>query len=657
MKSIRLKWLDVVVGVVWVAAMLAGLATAYGQVTDVPTLVNTQVANTGVPQTILVLQNPGAGRYTLTNTVIGTNTSTRLASVAHPGYSWDLQGVTFADGTALRPSPEFNNLYPFVAANGQKLLGFNNSYSAFYAGSIIRQQMTNTADIKQLEVYLDTYDNQYGANGTYGGEQPTATAGMTNGVDVAVSLLYPANTTNGRYFTWTSGKRWGFLPNGGQLQSLKLTVDIPSNSTFCILTAASRLVSSTNQATTGEFGNLPADAGGLPYSRPILFGSRWSNGMGVKGFANNTYTNTGTNLFLAMDPYMTGKTAINGSDQATGLQSTVIGYGPIAGYQNSLLVMGDSIVSVDEAGSSPYGLGFFTRAFGPTYNVLTLGESSELLANWFYYSGNANYRSQFLNKGAHVIMEHGVNDLGSGTNAANLQALMIKGWFAVKTRGGNITQLTLLPRSGNTNTTQGATNFWLFPSLQDYTQSPGTIGYHTNRLTVNQWLRAGAPIVYTNGAWVVASAGQAGAVYAGVGQSVHPLSGVIDWCPLVETATDSGLWKAGGAVLYSGTLTSGTTTTSAIDSGATFPTTGQGLIGSIFYNVTRGKTGVINANSTATTLALNQTITSQASGDSYQVIQAYTFDGIHPSGYAINVMITNAATVFPTNSAGNVIVY
>lgn len=60
-----------------------------------------------------------------------------------------------------------------------------------------------------------------------------------------------------------------------------------------------------------------------------------------------------------------------------------------------------------------------------------------------------------------------------------------------------------------------------------------------NRVQLNGWLRSGAPIV----AGAAVAAGTQGATTAG--QSGHPLYGLWEITDRVETARDSGIWKAG----------------------------------------------------------------------------------------------------------------
>lgn len=133
---------------------------------------------------------------------------------------------------------------------------------------------------------------------------------------------------------------------------------------------------------------------------------------------------------------------------------------------------------------------------------------------------------------SHAIVGLGTNDLtyekNIGTsNAAAIAALqlhLLMHWNWCASGGQRVYAVTIPPRSLSTDS-------WT------------TVGNQTDeipsRITFNNWLRDGAPIV----SGVAVAAGTGGALRAG--SNGHPLAGYIDVADSIETARDSGKWIVG----------------------------------------------------------------------------------------------------------------
>lgn len=160
-----------------------------------------------------------------------------------------------------------------------------------------------------------------------------------------------------------------------------------------------------------------------------------------------------------------------------------------------------------------------------------LGKGSERIA---YLTELTHHRARYPLAAAatDVICEHGVNDgLNSGaTTFAGLAGALLGLWgqLVALAAAPRIWQCTL-PPSYNTST-----DAWV--TTVNQTAPPG----NTARVQVNDWIRAGAPLV---GAAPVA-AGTAGSTPSPL------LTGYFDAADAMESARNTGLWKVNGAANY-----------------------------------------------------------------------------------------------------------
>jgi hypothetical protein len=126
---------------------------------------------------------------------------------------------------------------------------------------------------------------------------------------------------------------------------------------------------------------------------------------------------------------------------------------------------------------------------------------------------------------------YGINDLGIVLTRtfAQVQADRLTIWTALAAAGCLVYADTNAPY---TTSTDG----WATVGNQTHGLSSTQEGY---RVSLNQWVRAGAPLSPTAFTPVAVTAN---ALFAG--QPGHPLAGVFDTDTLVSSAQDSGLWNA-----------------------------------------------------------------------------------------------------------------
>lgn len=139
-----------------------------------------------------------------------------------------------------------------------------------------------------------------------------------------------------------------------------------------------------------------------------------------------------------------------------------------------------------------------------------------------------------------AISNYGVNDMINSVSAAALQSRLVTTWKALSGIGLRVIQTTITPVSTSTDSWATVAN-----------QTP-----HANnaaRTATNDWIRGGAPIDSSD---VPVAVGTPGAKVAG--GAGHPLYGYYEVADTVESARNSGKWKA---------------TTGAFTSDGTHPTT------------------------------------------------------------------------------------
>lgn len=215
-------------------------------------------------------------------------------------------------------------------------------------------------------------------------------------------------------------------------------------------------------------------------------------------------------------------------------QSTEAGYGPIAVIGTPFTartpcvgLVGDSIL-YGSGDTNPNGMGFAVRALAaaniPYISVAKPGEQASSV------NTEAGFQKRMALTAActAVIEEYGQNDRANGRTLAQIQADRLTLWGYYADRGIKVYATTNTP-----NTT--STDSWATTTNQTLTSSESI------RTQLNDWLRDGAPIDATSKAAV--PRGTTSNVLR-AGSPGHPLVGYIEVADTVETARNSGIWKA-----------------------------------------------------------------------------------------------------------------
>jgi hypothetical protein len=304
----------------------------------------------------------------------------------------------------------------------------------------------------------------------------------------------------------------------------------------------------------------------------------------------------------------------------------IIGTPTAAGKSKSLVVQGDSVVYGEADGL--YG-GISAGNWGPSYQMLSgggyimraLSGSAGILMEAFpgdsahqFVSGLGHFRRGLLTKyGTSGLVTYGVNDLALGRTQAQLEAdLLTIGYSDVAKGLLGIVVPTLTPKATSTDS---------FKTVGNQTTDP----LNTARIAHNAWVRGGCPII--GGAAV--AVGTAGALLAG--QPGHPILGYIEVADVIESARDSGKWKAPNRVVTdaamstgaSTTLTSATANWTSADLGLDVVVAGAGASGAALTAqilVVNSSTSVTVDNACSTTVSAAQCM-----------IGPSTLDGLHPS--------------------------
>jgi hypothetical protein len=536
-----------------------------------------------------------AGTLTVTNaaTFNGTVSGANIANTTQLNAASNaVLNATRKDDRSIRQFNVANNLGAFgISAYG--------SYSVYTGRSL----HTVTTDSEAISLV-------YSAASSEGD-----LAWASQSVDMAASVeingtIVPVYFGGKRLFNFTN-----FRPSLVAVSD-PINVLVPAGTQLWVRTAMTRLTDTAYTAYTGENGINASDGASLPMNVAAR-GSAFSTGEGVV-YVSTTAINPFTSSGWAVD---SGTIAASNNEMFR--PNAIIGYQKF-GENRSVCILGDSIfagqgdiVNTDTTS----GRGFVRRILNGSIPCTQIAQGGEKVADWLYwYPGRgAPVRAKWLPWSKYIITDLGSNDINVGTNTTKLQADMITLWTRCSKIGAIVSATTILPRTTTTDafTTTGNQTIQTLNS------------WNTIFPAINTWLRAGAPI--TNG--VASAAGDAGAIFAGgVG---HPLTAIYDTAAQVESSLGSGVWKA-GSTLVTSTASAGTTTTSLVDTGATWTTTQNGGLGQytglVLWNTTRNLYAPINSH-TATTLTLGSAITGQTTGDAYKIVQAWTVDGVHPSLY------------------------
>ncbi len=235
------------------------------------------------------------------------------------------------------------------------------------------------------------------------------------------------------------------------------------------------------------------------------------------------YTRSYVSVTTLGEKWPVGKTiyAENGDGASLGTDATdggatgtvgIYGYTPISIIgtpknkgEKAFLLVGDSIMSGGSDGSND--LGYMVRAIEDKYAYTMIsrgGTTADGMAN------SANIKRMLLAKyHTHAFINFGTNDINNSTALATIQSRILAVCKQFADRGLKVHYMTCTPRT--TSTDNWATT--------------------TNQTTANSYFSAGA-------------ASKRGLFNAWIRSLPSPLNGYFDVTSAVETARDSGIWKA-----------------------------------------------------------------------------------------------------------------
>lgn len=292
--------------------------------------------------------------------------------------------------------------------------------------------------------------------------------------------------------------------------------------------------------------------------------------------------------------------------------------GQVATPVNVLGIHGDSISAGTGDGGDYTDWGWIHRALGTDYARQRISLYGTLAKRWTDNGGLFSLRRKTIADRCgitHYLLPLGTNDVNQGRTVAQVQASLVALWFERAATGKPIMVATLPPITTSTDA-------WTTTAGQTATAN------EANRVAVNNWVRDGAPIL----AGAAAPTGSSAVGTLRMGQAGHPVSDYLEIADPVETARNSGIWKATGRVVNDAAMTAGQPTlTSAsaaftsADSGRVVQVAGAGAAGATVA-------ATITAVTNATTVTLNVNATSTVSGQVARIRAGdYAPDGIHPS--------------------------
>jgi hypothetical protein len=290
---------------------------------------------------------------------------------------------------------------------------------------------------------------------------------------------------------WFNGARTISIVDGGEVWSDPLGVEIPAGATFYV-----RVLYTPGTSSVYPEANIFSTAA-----------DTWTAGDSVDGTGALGSHDTGQGLYRP--------TAITGTPAARVPQVLILGDERAMGNNNP-----------------PSYTSYIDTAFDGNFVTVNLGSDQDG-ANGFEL--DHAYRGRFIAGCDYAIEVYGGKDVDFQESLATMLASRIAIWQLCVQRGLAVYADTLPPYTSSNDgwTSSNQTHAWN-PSQE------------TSRWQMNQWLRAGAPIL----SGVAVNPGTAGAIVAG--DSDHPLAGVIDDAATIETqvhqygqGADSGIWKVG----------------------------------------------------------------------------------------------------------------
>jgi hypothetical protein len=487
---------------------------------------------------------------------------------------------------------------------------YNTLSNATFSSGTYRTLHVATTDITELEL-------------CYGNFTINSSAVVADGpstLTVRASVEIPSvSSTRVRGFTATGSRSLTIDPGG--TGRLRFPVFIPKGTIWYEWTYVS--VTAGGQWPVGLLGNYAANGNTtVPGFDTTLSGQTGTDGEGdnLTGSGGPDITATGAGTISGNYTALYGAYAILGTSSST-----------------SPVVVGSSGDSIIGGGGDFPGVSFMTRALNNQVNHVLLGRPGEN-ANQWPTSTTRDFRNALLRTVTHGISNYGRNDLTGGGTLATIQGNLIKCWLVDTANGSLWGQTTIPPRTTSTDS-------WATLANQTATSDNAV------RLTLNAWLRDGAPMHYSGGTWTADAVGTTGstiaraAVYDKTNTLVTAASGpahllalgIRELADLCESSRDSGKWTVSpqrivtdGAVDTSNfnnkfLLNSATANFTSADVGKVVLIPGAGASGAL-HQVTIF--GVVSSSQVRITSAASTTVTGAS-----VTIGAYTTDGIHPAAW------------------------
>jgi lysophospholipase L1-like esterase len=510
-----------------------------------------------------------------------------------------------------------------VAVSGTPVLGqvLTASSSSAAAWSTVATSFTqnNTKPLKGIAC----------VTGAYPVAQTTSTATVGT-ARVPYYMNFAATDIRLVYSNWFTN---GSYVDTDNTANLVINASIELSGTIYRITFAGQTTATVGPGGFIQSDPIPFDLafGTLFYVRTFTSGSAWHANR-IASYAGGggwTVTSDLTAPGSGAIADNTSYTVLLGPSVITGVPLGATSVPSVFAIGDSIaLGYGDGVTALDGKNTVNTKLGvggFIPRALDGHYGLINAGVSSDTVANFLATTTHFR-RMTFAASTTSAICEYGRNDISSGTALATIQANLLSAWTMLSNRALRVFQTTITPK---TSSTDG----WLTSG----SQTPTPSAYESNRTTLNDWIRAGAPIV----SGTAVAVGTGGAVLAG--QAGHPLYGYFETADTVETARNSGLWKppANARTVTDASFTSGsfnissaTASFTAADLGRTVVATGAGVSGALLIITL---TAIYNATTAGMSISAGTTI----SGTSATISDAYTQDGLHPQPYGAAAMATN----------------
>lgn len=395
--------------------------------------------------------------------------------------------------------------------------------------------------------------------------------------------------------------------------------------------------------------DLPADT--LIDVRTYLSGTwhpnRYANGPGMGGWTATTDLTAPGSGAIADNTsfqYLIGPVAILGNPTTTSVKNVfAVGDSILWGMHDGPSGAAGINSTYDRMGGGGFAARAARTAEFSLMNAAIGGQTAQVFATLIGHHRTMSFAKGYYN----AIEEYGRNDLFAGRTLAQLKADVITIWNLLAARGLRTFRTTLVP---DTTSTDG----WITTTNQTVK------AWETDRVNFNDWLRDGAPM--SGGA--AAAIGAIGAArcnyYNSAGTLVtpasgpsHPLYGVVDTADTVESSRNSGKWvtpyasrtitdaqsSAGGSVVTSPAQASFVI---ANDIGKVIVFPGAGTAGGLYVGTIKNIFSGTQAGVTPTTA------TAVASGGTAHILDAATFDGVHPHPSAHAAMAVPIAAIAST---------